>query len=77
MITIATRIYPVDDIRTGIEYEALDITLRNDDGASRFTTDGHPGEPDSVAAYRLSDVFEWLQDMPEQIVRAVHNSESR
>jgi hypothetical protein len=29
------------------------------------------GEPDSVAAYSLADVFEWLRETPEQIERGI------
>ena len=70
---IGTRIYPINDIRTGIMYETRDIMSRNDVGAFTLkrTTNGHPGEPETECAYSHSDVFEWLQDMPEQIERSV------
>ena len=74
MTIIATRIYPIDDIRTGIEYEARDTMVRNVDGGFTLkrATNGHPGEPDSESSYCLADVHEWLRDMPWQIRRAVY-----
>ena len=74
MITIATRTYPIDDIRTGIEYTARDILMRDDAGQFFLnrTTNGHPGEPDSLSEFSIKGAFEWLRDIPEQIERAVY-----
>jgi hypothetical protein len=32
---------------------------------------GRPGEPEVVTPYSLQAVYHWLQDLPEQIERAV------
>ena len=69
MILIATRIYPLNTV-DGTEYEARDPMFRKDDGGFELhrTTNGMPGEPDSVSAYSLAEVHEWLLDCPWQIV---------
>ena len=74
MTLIATRIYPIDDLKTGIEYEARDMMIREADGSFTLkrTTNGLPGEPDSEASYSLADVHEWLRECPWQIDRAVY-----
>jgi hypothetical protein len=32
-----------------------------------------PGDPEVVEPYSLRDAFAWLQDIPEQIERAVYS----
>jgi hypothetical protein len=72
MQLIATRRYPIDDLRTGVEHTATDAVYRK--GARfylRETTNGHPSEPDTIRRVSLGYVYTWLSEMPEQIERAV------
>jgi hypothetical protein len=73
-VLIATRIYPLDDLRTGVEYEARDYVYRKPCG--RFVlklTSNMPGEPEDESTLDLRDVFAWLRELPEQIERTVYS----
>jgi hypothetical protein len=72
MQLIATRHY--DDWHpTTLEYfELQDRMYRRPDGSFVLTLAGPlPGDPEVVKPFSLEGVFEWLQDCPWQIERAV------
>jgi hypothetical protein len=68
MQLIATRRYPISDI-DGKDYTATDTLYRLAGWRFelRLSTDGLPGEPDSVQALDPEAAFEWLDEVPEQI----------
>jgi hypothetical protein len=68
MQLIATRRYPISDI-DGKDYMATDALYRLAGWRFelRLSTDGLPGEPDSVQALDPEAAFEWLGEMPGQI----------
>ena len=67
-ITIATRRYDLDG------YPCVQIMQRAADGLTATQTfGGHPQEPESeTVAFSLQEYFAWLQESPQQIVRAVY-----
>lgn len=71
-ITIATRIFDNLDPSRGIAYEVRDRMVRKPCGSFYLIEGpGRPGEPEVVTPYSLQAVYDWLQDLPEQIERAV------
>jgi hypothetical protein len=68
MQLIATRRYMIDGC-DGKEYAAIDRLYRLDGWRFEFrlSTDGLPGEPDSVQAVDPEHAFEWMLEIPEQI----------
>jgi hypothetical protein len=72
MQLIATRVYHDFNPVTGEEYELRDRMLRKACGSFVLMGAGElPGDPEVEEPYSLKEVFEWLQDFPFQIERAV------
>jgi hypothetical protein len=72
MQLIATRIYHDFDPKTGEEYELRDRMHRKACGSFVLMVAGElRGDPEVELAYRLTDVYAWLRDCPDQIERAV------
>ncbi|MEO6945388.1 MAG: hypothetical protein ABI146_08225 [Nitrobacter sp.] len=70
-IKIATRYYADYCPLTKTEYPIIDRMVRR--GRQFFLIEGpaRPGESEIEKRYTLRQVFEWLQELPEQIERAV------
>lgn len=72
MQLIATRVYHDFDPKTGQEYELRDRMLRKACGSFVLTVAGDkPGDPEVEEPCSLPAVYAWLQDLPQQIERAV------
>ena len=72
MQLIATRVYHDFDPKTGEEYELQDRLLRTGERSFILIFAGEkPGDPEVEEPCSLEEVFDWLQDCPEQIARAV------
>jgi hypothetical protein len=67
-----TRIFGNPDPSKGIEYEVQDRMVRKPCGTFYLIKGpGKPGQPEVVTPYSLQAVYDWLQDLPEQIERGV------
>ena len=72
MQLIATRFYHDFDPKTGEEYELRDRMVRKPCGRFVWVRAGAtPSDPVIEQTCSLEEVFDWLQDCPEQITRAV------
>jgi hypothetical protein len=72
MQLIATRIYHDWNPKTGEEYELQDRLLRTRERSFVLMVAGEtPGDPEVEKSLSLAGVFDWYQDCPQQIVRAV------
>jgi hypothetical protein len=71
-ITFATRIFDNHDPASGITHEVKDRMVRKPCGQF-YLIEGpdKPGGPEVVKPYSLQAVYDWYQDCPEQIERAV------
>lgn len=69
METIAIRTYPLDDIGTGIEYEARDYLYRKPDGAFiiRETSNSPTDQSTEDKLLCIEGAFAWLREIPSQI----------
>jgi hypothetical protein len=69
METIAIRTYPLDDLYTGIEYEARDYLYRKPDGAFilRETSNSPNDASGEDKPLCIEGAFAWLCEMPDQI----------
>ena len=71
-LTIATRIYSDWNPKTGEDFEVRDRLIRKPNGSLEFWMAGElPGDPEVVKPCSLKEAHAWLQDLPEQIERAV------
>ena len=69
---IATRHYHDFDPKTGEEYQLQDRLLRTSERSFLLMVAGEkPGDPEIAKSISLAGVFDWYQDCPGQIERAV------
>jgi hypothetical protein len=69
---IATRHYHDLDPKTGEEFELQDRLLRTGKRSFVLMVAGEkPGDPEIAKSLSHAGVFDWHQDCPEQIERAV------
>ncbi|KJC56974.1 hypothetical protein UP10_31495 [Bradyrhizobium sp. LTSPM299] len=72
MQLIATRHYDDRHLTTLEVFELQDRMYRKSDGSFVLMVAGPlPDDPEVVKPFSLEGVFEWLQDCPWQIVRAL------